>query len=89
MTGKTTYGFSGEKLDPPAALKSRLPDPSLEPWAANNCAEVAACSRQLFGINDFRYQQTILERLEIFTVRTKTGEYAPPCSNCATWVPWQ
>ncbi|MFI2102919.1 RHS repeat-associated core domain-containing protein [Isoptericola sp. NPDC019693] len=89
VTGRVAVGFSGEKLAPPAALNSRLPDPSLEPWAVNNCAEAAACTRMLEGITEIGEQAAMLDRLQIYTVRTKTGEFFPPCGNCATWVPGQ
>ena len=89
VTGRVATGFSGEALTPPAALRERLPDPSLEPWAASNCAEVAACTRLLDGVSEPGEQAAILDRVQIFTVRTRTGVPEPPCANCATWVPDQ
>lgn len=41
-TGRVFTGTSGESVTVPEALRSRLPDPSIEPWSAANCAEVAA-----------------------------------------------
>lgn len=87
VTGRTTIGFSGERLEPPSALKSRLPDPSREPWSTINCAEVAACSRQIDHLTDEQAQAAILDRLQVYTVRTRTGEFAAPCNNCSVWLP--
>ena len=79
-TGRVFTGTSGESVAVPDALRSRLPDPSLEPWSAANCAEVAACSRAISaGAN--------LDDLVTYTVRTRTGEYFPPCRNCQVWLP--
>lgn len=79
-TGRVFTGTSGESVAVPEALRCRLPDPSLEPWSAANCAEVAACSRAInAGAN--------LDDLITYTVRTRTGEYFPPCRNCQVWLP--
>lgn len=79
-TGNVYLGHSGGAAEVPPALRSQLPDPSLEPWSATNCAEVAACSRALQG-------GASLDDLAVWTVRTRTGEYFPPCANCSTWLP--
>jgi len=80
QTGNVFLGHSGETIEVPVSLRSRLPDPSLEPWSATNCAEVAAYSRALSGGASF-------DDLTVWTVRTRTGEYFPPCDNCSTWLP--
>jgi hypothetical protein len=73
-------GHSGDLGAPPAGLEDLLPKPSLEPWSAWNCAEVAACGEALEG-------GTPLENLTVRAVRTRTGELFPPCDNCASWLP--
>ena len=61
-------------------LASKLPDPSYEPWTADNCAEVSACGRAIAaGVR--------LQDLEVYPVGTRRGTYAPPCRNCSTWLP--
>lgn len=42
-------GHSGDLVAPPTGLEGLLPKPSLEPWTAWNCAEVAACGQALAG----------------------------------------
>lgn len=66
-----------------------VPNPSLEHRLANNCAEVAACVRQLEGVADPAAEAAIIDRLVFYTVHTRTGDYFPPCENCAPWVPGQ
>lgn len=76
-TGNVYYGTSDQPLpttiDP--FLAQRMPSPSLEPWAVENCAEFKAVNNALLdGAN--------IENLEIHTVRTKTGEAFSRCANC-------
>jgi len=79
-TGSVYYGTSGQFTVRPAALEGLLPKPSLEPWPAANCAEVAACASALGNGAD-------LANLDVFTVRTLTGKMFPACDNCASWLP--
>lgn len=72
--------IAGESIAVPDVLKSRLPNPTREPWSVTNCAKVAACSKAInAGAN--------LEDLVTYTVRTKTGEFFAPCENCKVWLP--
>jgi RHS repeat-associated protein len=73
-------GHSGDLAGPPAGLEDVLPKPSLEPWPAWNCAEVAACGAALEGGSS-------LENLVVRAVRTLSGDPFPPCDNCQVWLP--
>ena len=79
-SGSVFTGHSAEAVDVPAPLRALLPDPTREPWSATNCAEVAAASKAL-------QSGARLEDLTFYTVRTKSGQYFPPCANCSTWLP--
>lgn len=79
-TGEVFTGASGTRTVRPASLDDLLPSQSLEPWPVANCAEVAACAAAIAS-------GSRLEDLDIYTVRTKTGQYAEPCLNCETWIP--
>ncbi len=76
-TGKIYYGNAGKPLpttvDP--YLAERMPNPSLENWEVANCAEFKA-------VNDALLNGARIENLEVYTVRTKTGEAYPRCKNC-------
>ncbi len=76
-TGKVYRSTSGS---PPSAihpqLESRMPNPSLEPWTPQNCAEFGACNAAL-------QDGALLEDLEVHTVRTKSGAPYPRCRNCS------
>ena len=75
-------GHSGDLQAPPLGLEDVLPKPSLEPWAASNCAEVAACGAAFAAVSS-------LEDLVVATVRTITGDIFLSCDNCQTWLPGQ
>jgi RHS repeat-associated protein len=79
-TGEVFFGYSGELSQAPSELADLLPNPSMEPWSAWNCAEVAACSKAIANGSQ-------LENLDVATVRTATGEDFPPCDNCRSWLP--
>lgn len=75
-TGNVYFGQSGSvpnNIHP--TLRSRMPSPSLEPWAVGNCAEFNACNAALWAgasIDDLIYG----------TVRTATRAPFPSCANC-------
>jgi hypothetical protein len=73
-------GHSGDLAGPPTGMEDVLPKPSLEPWSAWNCAEVAACGAALEAGSS-------LEDLIVATVRTLTGGIFLPCDNCQVWLP--
>jgi RHS repeat-associated protein len=56
-------------------LQKQAPNPSKEPWPPCNCAETKAANQ---AVKD----GAKLKNLEHHTVRTKTGQMAPPCRNC-------
>ena len=54
--------------------------------------EVAALSDEQLRARTQEFRDQIaagasLDDLIVWTVRTRTGEYFPPCANCSTWLP--
>jgi RHS repeat-associated protein len=76
-TNQTVYfGTSGSiPSDINYQLRSRMPDPSLEPWPSGNCAEFNSCNNALNA-------GARLDNLRYGTVRTRTGLPFPSCANC-------
>ncbi|MBD2499005.1 hypothetical protein H6G83_00010 [Anabaena azotica FACHB-119] len=76
-TGKVYYATSGrpypQTIHP--LLQARMPNPSLETWPVNNCAEFKAVNQALLD-------GAKITNLEVHTVRTQTGEAFSRCANC-------
>jgi hypothetical protein len=77
ITGKVYKGTSGKpyptEIHP--ALKDRMPDPSMERWAPENCAEFKA-------VNEALLDGATFGDLEVSTVIVRSGEAFPRCNNC-------
>jgi RHS repeat-associated protein len=78
VAGTVHFGESGSvpaEIHP--ELRANMPDPSLEPWAAGNCAEFNACNNALHA-----REGAELKDLTYGTVRTKKGTPFESCQNC-------
>jgi RHS repeat-associated protein len=76
-TGEISYGVSGKPLPTkiPYRIEIQTPPVSLEYWHVYNCAELKA-------VVDRVNKGSLIENLEVHTVRTITGVTEPRCANC-------
>ncbi len=75
-TGKVYHGDSGapdQIINP--TLQQRMPNPSLERWPVDNCAEFQAANAAL-------KDGARMENLVIHTVKVRDGLAFPRCQNC-------
>lgn len=76
-TGEVFIGTSGTKPNiTNFTILNEMPKESLEKWQVNNCAEVDALNKAM------NRKGTKLSDLEVYTVRTSTGQKMHPCKNC-------
>ena len=76
VTGEIVVSTSGKpRPNLVSPLKEQAPNPSLEFWPCNNCAETKA-------VNSLVRDGSKIENVEYHTVRTRTGQSEVPCKNC-------
>jgi uncharacterized Zn-binding protein involved in type VI secretion len=68
-------GSPGQNINP--TLQQRMPNPSMERWPVDNCAEFQAANRALAD-------GARMEDLVIHTVTVRDGAAFPRCQNCRT-----
>jgi hypothetical protein len=75
-TGRPYLADSGEVPDSVhPLLKDRIPNPSLERWTPENCAEFNAVNKAL-------NEGAKIEDLVVHTVQVRSGNPFPRCNNC-------
>jgi RHS repeat-associated protein len=75
-TGKVYYGLSGQSPNRiHSKLRRQMPKKSLTDWDVANCAEFN-------GVNNALLHGEKIADLEVYTLRTSTGEAMERCANC-------
>lgn len=79
-TGRVYTGHHRERRPLPDDLRQRLPEPEVEAWPADKCAEVSAVSNAMAD-------GARLPDLVITAVLHSDRKVTKPCRNCKTWIP--